>query len=238
MGGEKVRRKKRKKGMRSIHLRLMFIVAIVISTGFGYWIGKSTKNGEGEIESLQRSLAEKDNIIAGKNIQLNSLQDQIEDGQMFTKLYAKAMNHYMAEESNYALATSCYDWASYSYDYGDYQEAADYWTYAMDYFSYAEEEYRDAKALFGTAKDYAPNEDYQGLADKYFQLMESGAKIMSYMYEASEYYASASTYYFQGKWIEGDTQLEIGNERISAHDDEVPIYNDILSEIESIIEVL
>lgn len=148
------------------------------------------------------------------------------------------MNHYMMEESNWGIAESYYDWASYSYDYDNLEGAAEYWTYAMGYYSYAEGEYRDAKALFRTAENYAPNKSYRNLAVKYTQLMESGAKIAVYKYEASEYFASASTYYSQGKWDQGDSALETGNERIASHDNEVIIYNDFLSEIESIIETL
>lgn len=225
--------------MKSNAIVAIFVVAVFLVAGFSYYLGsRSQTEKDDEIDSLRRNLAEKDTIIAGKNSEISSLQGQIEDGQTFTKLYAKAMDHYIIEESYRASGYGYHDWAGYSYDYGDYQEATDYWTYAMDYFSFAEGEYRDAKALFKVAKDYVPNEDYQNLADKYIQLTDSGAKIMMYMYEASEYYASASTYYSQGKWAEGDAQLEIGNERISAHDNEVPIYNDLLSEIESIIEML
>jgi len=208
------------------------IVAIILAVGLSYiWASGSLTAKDSEIRSLQESNAQKDNEIS-------SLQRQVENGQTFMKLYLKAMDHYTDEETNFAVGEDYYDWGSYYYDYADYEAAAEYWTYAMDYYFYADSEYGDAKALLETAESYAPNETYRNLAAKYVQLIESGAKIAIYIYEASEYYASASTYYSQGRWDEGNSQLAIGSVRIASHDDEVLIYNDLLSEIDSMIEML
>lgn len=176
--------------------------------------------------------------LAQKDSEISLLQEQVENNQTFLTLYLKAMNRYADAEYYRAEAYAYYGEAYDCYESGFYLLARDYWTSAMDPYSYAKSNYEAAKALFEQAEPYAPNEIYRNLTTKYVPLMESGAKIMGYIYEASEYYTSASNYYYQEKWEQGNSQLAIGSERLASHDDEVPIYSNLLSEINSLIEML
>lgn len=207
-------------------------VAIVLVAGFSYyWASGSLAEKNSEISLLQSSLGEKDNEIG-------SLQGQVENGQTFSTLYLKAMNHYVDADYWRGEAHAYYGEAHDCYEDGFFLLAKGYWTSAKDSYSYSRSEYEAAKALFELAEPYAPNETYRNLTTKYVLFMESGAKMMGYIYEASEYYASASDYYYQERWSQGDSQLAIANERIASHGNEVLIYNDLLAEIDSLIEML
>lgn len=217
--------RKRKRLVPTYIIGSIFVVVIVIVAGFSYyWASESLVAKDSEIDSLEE--------------EIRNLQEKFENSVEFTTLYLKANDAIGDAWVNEGTATEYYDWGGYFYDYDNFSGADEYWTYAMDYYYFAAGYYRESKVFFGRAKDLAPTEDYGTVMQKYEELAESGAKIMDYMYEAAEYFASASLYYSQGKWEQGDSALETGNERIASHDAEVPIYNDLLSEIKVIEDLL
>lgn len=204
---------------------IISIVAVLIVAGFSYYWANT-------------GLAEKDDEIDSLNEEIRNLQEKFENTIEFTTLYLKARNEIGGAWTNERTADDYHDWGGRYYESDNLGGADEYWTYAMDFYSYAAEDYRSSRVLFGRAGDFAPTEDYADLMQKYTRLAESGVKLMDYLYQASEYLAATSRYYLQEKWEQGDGQLEKGNEFISAHDNEVPIYNDLLAEINVIEDLL
>jgi regulator of replication initiation timing len=223
---------------------ILVVIAIVLGVG---WLSTNSKvssleQDKRELQENCDQLSDERDILQGQVNQLSTekdmLQGEIENHQEFLVLCLKGYEKLGTAWKNEGAAEEDYDEASYWYDEGFYLLTEEYAGYAMAYYGYASQNYRDAKALFEQAKNCTPTDTCYELVVAYVGLTESGAKIMDYMYEASEYFASAAGHYAKGEYAAGDADIETMNERISSHDAEVPIYNDYLAEIRSILEIL
>ncbi|GAI09160.1 unnamed protein product, partial [marine sediment metagenome] len=206
------------------------IVAIVLVIGISYyWTSASLADKNSEISSLQESLTEKSSEIA-------TLKSYIENVQSFEKLLLKGISHQEDGLVNVGYGKSDYDDFSRNYEAGFYDAAQGYAESVDIFYGYAVNCFESAKARFEQARRYAPNDKYLQLIDNYINATECGRRLYNEMHQVGEYFASACNYYFQGLWSTGDKELEEGNIHLEAHDNLVPIYNEYLANIDTLLD--
>lgn len=197
--------------------------------------------------NLQTTINEKEAVLTKKESQITTNKKEIESIKTFFGRYISASNNYALATSTSASAYYWYDQASTAYDDVDvpWQYVIDYCLEAREYYSLAAGDYDNAEAMFKKAKDIAPAGDWTGLMEKHIALMDSGSKIQWHMYEACEYLETAALKYSQ--WdiyddasfgIAGDGCIDTMNEKIAAHDTEIPIFNKNLADINALLETM
>ena len=122
--------------------------------------------------------------------------------------------------------------ASLSYEDGDYKSTESNCRLARNYFSDANEGYLNVKSEMTSSRS--------SLVVKYSELLDVLAEMQWNLYEACEHFESASryydTYYNTGVSFDdtsfdlGNAEIELMNEKIVLHDDNVRKYNSVLSE--------
>jgi len=223
----------------------IFLIILVFFTGLTYYM--TNQSNQSKIENLESRY---NSEIETLSTQINDIQTQLEEKnqelemiQNFMGTYFKAMNHLYLAWIAKVNAEYYYDLASWSYDNNYLQDTIDYCVQARSYYLDASQKFKNSEALFKKANNTAPNEHYIYLSTSYVGLTDSGSKLMTYMYEACEYFESASLKYLQyydtGNeeiYEIANSELEEMNKRIEKHDKEVDIYNDYLAEINAILE--
>lgn len=155
----------------------------------------------------------------------------------FEKQIVKGLEEYYEGGLNRGAAEAYYDEASESYKTDDFWWASYYADFADTYYAYASQDYRDAKAFFTEAAEVAlDGSKAKELAGLFVELMEISAQVSSEMHEASEYFASACTYYDNGDYSMGGLEIDKMNKHIKAHDDLIPKQNDLLSQINVLLD--
>jgi len=182
-------------------------------------------------------------ISAGSSYYLTkqSAEAEIERSQEFMDSYLLAQATLQLAGTLSAEGDDYYDLASYYYDYGYYQEVIDNSVMARSYYTSSSQEYKTAKALFEQTDKIAPN-DYHELIINYVGLCDAASNIDSCMYEACEYFESASHKYDQyyetgdeGYYNIGNAELEKMNEKIRKHDEWVDVYNTYFANIDALL---
>ena len=200
-----------------------------------------------EKSNLESGLREKEKLLADKQSLIEEREKEIESTKTFYERYIKASNNFALATSNSATADYYYYLASASYEDAEasWQDTIDYCVEARDYYSLASQDYNNAEALFKKAKEIAPAGDWTTLVAKYELLMDSGSKIEMYMYEACEYFETATLKYSQWSQyndnsykLAGDDAIDDMNSKIRAHDAEVPKFNKYLADINAILETM
>jgi len=182
-------------------------------------------------------------VSAGSSyyITKQSAQLEIERNQEFMDKYLLASSTLQLAWTVSAEADYYYDLADYYYSYGSFQEMIDNSVMARSYYLSSSQEYKNAKALFEQANKIAPSNYYE-LINNYIGLCDAGSNIDSCMYEACEYFESASRQYDlyyqtgdEGYYDVANSELERGNEKIREHDRLVEDYNIYLAQINALL---
>ena len=136
---------------------------------------------------------------------------------------AKAKDHYFNSILNTDAAETNYDSWSYYFDNDYFQDSILYCEAARE--QYADANYDSQRAIvnFQKTKEYAEKEDIEML-DSYINLCNVSIELNWNMYEACEYYESASRYFIADNYETGNLELEEGNKKIKAHDSLVTKY--------------
>jgi len=148
-----------------------------------------------------------------------------------SELYKRIILIDESDRTNMDRGNEYYEEQKLMYERGDYDLAILKCENAREYWSKYTQDLRETKEKISNYK-----EDIFGI---YIQLIESEIKIYNNMYEACEYFESASRkykYYYQidvpandMSFYEGNDYIEMGNEKIKAHDLEVGNYNTLLA---------
>lgn len=165
----------------------------------------------------------------------NYSEQEIENIEKFNKDYNKAITNFNQAGFNEEDAEDYYDLNSeYSGDGYDLL-SIEYCEDARKLYALANSYHQDAITYFEEA-DKTAKEEYKELIGYYIKVSNQAIEINWAMYEACEYFESASNYYWQEFYESGDSELEIGNEKITLHDSLVRDYNKYISKIEMLEE--
>ncbi len=174
-------------------------------------------------------------IIFSFSLVVISYQNELERVEDFNKYYNKGVIAFNNGEFEYSDAEYNYDlWSSY-YDEGYLEDSIEYCVGARDLYSSANSYNQNAIANFEEA-DKLADEDYKDLINYQIKALKQSIEINWAMYEACEYFESASNAYSKELFETGDSELAIGNEKIVLHDSLVVDYNYYISKIEVLQE--
>lgn len=132
-----------------------------------------------------------------------------------------------------------YDLAGYAYEDQEYKEVERNCKLAREYFLRESQGYKKIKA------EVESSEVEDKLIDIYISTLDSSIKMANSMFEACEYFESASRYYdkYYSDSIWDDRDYEMGsaeldsmNEKIEAHDEAVEEYNQYLEDFKVELE--
>ena len=169
------------------------------------------------------------------NYSNSQLEDEIERIEEFNKYYFKGVTEFNNGIFDNSNAEFNYDSWSFYYDEGYFLDSIEYCVSARDLYASANSYHQDSISNFEEAYKIA-EEKYKGLIDYYIKASDQAIDINWAMYEACEYFESASDSYSKELWDSGDAELEIGNEKIELHDSLVRDYNKYISKIEVLEE--
>jgi len=134
-------------------------------------------------------------------------------------------------------ADAHYNEASLSYANGDYKGTERESRLARNYYSDESQEYKRLKA------ELISSGIQDKLIDIYIQSLDTNIEIKDNMFEACEYFESASRYYdkyfssnIESGFEMGTKEIEKMNERIRRHDSAVAKYNNLLAEFKVELE--
>jgi len=190
-----------------------------------------------EKSDLQDNINELQVSLQDKEAELTDKTKELEDQKSFFDTYIKGENEFGLGVGNGYYGDYYYQLASYSYEdtASSYQDVIDNCVQARTYYNTASQNYLNAEALYKKAKGLTSDEYWDSLADKSADLSDSASKIALNMYEACEYFETASLNYGQGQMIAGDGAIESMNKKIAQHDKEVLTHNKILAQINAIM---
>ena len=174
-------------------------------------------------------------IILTFYLTLNYNNSQIERIEKFNKYYFKGVAEFNKGDSDKSDATYNYDLWSFYYDEDYLLDSIEYCVSARDLYASSNSYYQDSISNFEEANKTA-EEEYKELIDYYIKASNQAIELNWAMYEACEYYESASNLYSKELWDSGDAELEIGNEKIDLHDSLVRDYNEYISKIKLLEE--
>jgi len=132
---------------------------------------------------------------------------------------------YNADNGNYNLKLF-----SWSYENGYLDDAIDYCKASRDNFMASNECYHKAINYFKKANETAP-EKYKERINLYIKISDIATKMNYASYESCEYLETASSHYLNGRFEEGNSNLEKANEKTRLRDSYVPTYNDYLAKL-------
>ena len=167
-------------------------------------------------------------------IQLTNLIEKHSKDIVQIKYFFKGKIEYEESMEDGFSAEEEYDNWAYLYDEGYLFDSISYCVKARDYYSKANG--HNQKAIQYFKKVNSTLEEFNILANKYTLLLDKDIDINWAMYEACEYYESASSSYDKGDYDTGDNELKIGNKRINTHDNLIKGFNEIYAEIELLEE--
>ncbi len=132
------------------------------------------------------------------------------------------------------LAERYYSESSYAYEDGDYKESERSCRLARDYYFEEGQGYKKIKA------DLKDREINEKLITLYIDKLDLLSEITNNMFEACEYFESASRYYYtyfhtdvpyyDVSYDMGTGEIDMMGEKIKAHDNAVERYNNKLAE--------
>ena len=117
-----------------------------------------------------------------------------------------------------------YTQASLSYEYNEFNDVVDNCEIARGYYFDATQEQRRLKAKL---KDAGIEHK---LINLYISILDEGIEINNNMYEACEYFESASRQYDYYDYWDGDINIDLMGDKIRDRDKAVERYNDYLAE--------
>jgi len=128
-------------------------------------------------------------------------------------------------------AESYYNEASIAYSMNEYKQVELNCRLAREHYAKESQGYKVIKAELISS----------GIQDKlieiYIKSLDTNIEITDNMFEACEYFESASNYYYQyfslnidSGWEMGNREIEMMNKKIQAHDNAVDRYNNLLAE--------
>lgn len=158
----------------------------------------------------------------------NSKIERIED---FNKYYSKGLTDFNNAIFDNYNAEFNYDSWSFYYNEGYYYDSIEYCVAARELYVSSSSYHQNSISYFEEANKVA-KEQYNELVNYYIKASDQAIEINWAMYEACEYFESASSLYDQGFLESGDSELEIGNTRIELHDSLIRDYNKYISKIE------
>ena len=174
-------------------------------------------------------------VVFSFSLIIINYQNEIERIEEFNKYYFEAITNFDEGEFDNYNAELNYDSWSFYYDENYLLESIEYCVDARDLYASANSYNQDAISNFEEA-DKIAKEEYKELIDYYIKALNQSIEINWAMYEACEYFESASNDYYKGLWDSGDSELEIGNEKIVLHDSLVRDYNKYVSKIKILEE--
>lgn len=123
-----------------------------------------------------------------------------------------------------------YDSWSFYYDEGYYFDSIEFCVEARELYASANSYHQDSVSNFEEAYKLAEQE-YKEIIEYYIKASDQAIKINWAMYEACEYFESASALYSKDLLESGNLEVEIGNEKIDLHDSLIIEYNQYVSKI-------
>ncbi len=162
-------------------------------------------------------------------------QNEIERIEEFNKYYFKGVTDFNNGIFDKYNAEFNYDSWSFYYDEGYFSDSIEYCVAARDLYVSANSYHQDSISNFEEA-DKIAEEKYKELISYYIKASDKAIDINWAMYEACEYFESASDSYSEELWDTGDSKLETGNQKIDLHDSLVRDYNKYVSKIEILEE--
>ena len=191
---------------------------------------------------MSTKLQDKELELDQSKIKVIELQQQITELQLdtdnlekFNNFYSKALMEHTLAYYDESGADYNYDLYGWYYKQGYFSDSVEYCVAARDLFISSNSHHQKAKSYFEEA-DKIAKEKYNELIDNYIKLHTISIDINWAMYEACEYFESASSKYAQGYYDSGDSELKIGNEKIRKHDSLITQHNTYLSKIEVLEE--
>ena len=166
---------------------------------------------------------------------VNYESEESEESEEFTKYFNRGVD--LSNDAEFEYADAEYNYALWSlyYDQDYLLESIDYCIEAREFYASANSYNQDAIANFEEA-DKIAEEEYKELISYHLKALDHAIEINWAMYEACEYFESASNYYDQELYETGDAELEIGNEKIDIHDSLIVSYNRYISKIDMLEE--
>ncbi len=148
----------------------------------------------------------------------------------FNEYFQKGILSSLNGVYNDGIANYNYDLWGFYYDQGYYEDSIEYCVEARDAWALSNTDYGNARAYFEEANKTAKGL-YPELLGYYVEYYKQTININWAMYEACEYFESASNYYSQGIYTTGDSELESGNEKIVLHDGLIVPFNELFAKI-------
>ncbi len=158
-----------------------------------------------------------------------SIESYSQENYIF-KTILKADNDFSKISIVIQKAERFYDEASYSYEDGNYNLVESNCRLSREYYSEGSQGYRKIKA------ELKSKEIEDKLIYIYFDILNSMIKITDSMFEACEYFESASRYYNMEDYAMGGGEIDFMSKKIRDHDEEVEIYNNLLEEFKVELE--
>ncbi len=162
------------------------------------------------------------------SIKINNVEE-------FNKYYSNGLAEFNDGVYNNNNAEYNYDLWSFYYDEGYYYDSIGYCVNARDLYAESNSNNQNAIANFEEANKFSKDK-YKELIYYYIEASSQSIEINWAMYEACEYFESASNLYDKELYVSGDAEIEIGNEKIILHDSLVRDYNKYISKIELLEE--
>jgi len=163
-------------------------------------------------------------------IQYQELEQNIESREQYMKYYQNAKDEYFLALLAKADAERYFELWMYYYDESMFAESIGFCEEARTYYFKANTNHQNAIQYFKTAQEYT-NEKQNKLLQSYINYCNITIDINWAMYEACEYFESASKHYSREEWKLGDLEREKGNEKINKHDSLIKQANTYSSEI-------
>jgi len=162
--------------------------------------------------------------------QYKDLQDEIVVKEKYIKYFQKAKDEHILALLAKSDAERYFNLWVYYYDEGMFSESIGFCVEARDYYAESNSFHQKAIQYFANAREYAVDEQVE-LVDAYIDYSNITIDINWAMYEACEYFESASKYYSNELWEAGDNEREKANERIRKHDSLIKKANEYNSKI-------
>jgi len=165
---------------------------------------------------------------------LNSYVQIVEKENLLYKIILRADNKFSEVSLDSQEAENYYDEAIYFYENEDYKLVESNCRLARDHYSKESQGYKKIKA------ELLSSEIEDKLISIYVNILDSIIEATNNMYEACEYFESASRYYDKyyntdvpyddPSYDMADAEMDIMNEKITAHDIAIERYNQYLED--------
>jgi len=169
--------------------------------------------------------------------QLTSVTSSFNSYETDTESYVRHIKNGFSDlevaDLNQGYGEAYYIEATDDYEIALFYLASLYAGYADVYYGYAYGLCELAEGHFKQAVNNAPSEHLKNLASLYVSYADYGSQINSEMHQANEYFASACSYFDLENYETGNSEIEEMNKHIIEHDRLVPLFNDVLADIEA-----